>query len=88
MNSSPVGTGEDVRRTGEGHGAKQIHGRLVAPKSDEDRRPDEGKFATALARKAGCITTHDDRLIKNANGHIETGPRPDLPSQPELLLVV
>jgi hypothetical protein len=30
------------------------------------------------------ITTHDDGLIKNANGHIEAGPMPDLPSQPEL----
>jgi hypothetical protein len=31
------------------------------------------------------ITTHDDGLIKNANGHIEAGPMPDLPSQPEHL---
>jgi predicted nucleic acid-binding protein len=44
-------------------------------------------IATALARKAVRITTHDDGLIKNANGHIEAGPMPDLPSQPELGLV-
>jgi hypothetical protein len=47
-------------------------------------QPDEGKYATALAGKAVRITTHDDGLIKNANGHIEAGPMPDLPSQPEL----
>lgn len=41
-------------------------------------------IATALARKAVRITTHDDGLIKNANGHIEAGPMPDLPTQPEL----
>jgi hypothetical protein len=34
-------------------------------------KPDEGKFTTAPARKAGRIITHDDELIKNANGHIE-----------------
>jgi hypothetical protein len=40
--------------------------------------------APTPARKAVRITTHDDGLIKNANGHSEAGPRPDLPSQPEL----
>jgi hypothetical protein len=30
------------------------------------------------------VITHDDGLIKNANGHIAAGPMPDLPSQPEL----
>ena len=40
-------------------------------------------IGTALARKAARITTHDDGLIKNAGGHIEAGPMPDLPSQPE-----
>lgn len=81
-----MGTGEDVRRTGEGREAKQIHGCLIAPKSDEGGRPDEGKsnIATALAGKAGRITSHDDGLTKNASGHIEAGPMPDLPTQPEL----
>lgn len=41
-------------------------------------------IATALARKAVRITTHDDGLIKNSNSHIDAGPMPDLPSQPEL----
>jgi hypothetical protein len=41
-------------------------------------------FCWTLAGKAGRITTHDDRLIKNANGYIEAGPMPDLPTQPEL----
>ena len=41
-------------------------------------------IGTALARKAARITTHDDGLIKNANGHIDAGPMPDLPTQPEL----
>jgi len=41
-------------------------------------------FCWTLARKAVRITTHDG-LIKNANGHIEAGPRPDLPAQPEHL---
>lgn len=43
-------------------------------------------IATALARKAGRITTHDDGLVKSATGHIEAGPMPDLPAQPELRL--
>jgi hypothetical protein len=34
INSSPVGTGEDVRKTGEGR-EKKNPVRLVAPKSDE-----------------------------------------------------
>ncbi len=41
-------------------------------------------IATALTRKAGRITTHDDGLVKSATGHIEAGPMPDLPAQPEL----
>lgn len=43
-------------------------------------------IGTALARKAVRITTHDDGLIKNANGHIEADYMPDLPTQPELSL--
>ena len=43
-------------------------------------------IATALARKAVRITTHDDGLIKSASGHIEAGPMPGLPTQPELSL--
>ena len=41
-------------------------------------------IGTALARKAARITTHDEGLIKNATGHIDAGPMPDLPTQPEL----
>jgi predicted nucleic acid-binding protein len=41
-------------------------------------------IGTALARKAARITTHDEGLIKNAWGHLEAGPMPDLPTQPEL----
>ena len=41
-------------------------------------------IGTALARRAVRITTHDDGLIKNSTGHIEAGPMPNLPSQPEL----
>ena len=40
--------------------------------------------ATALARKAVRITSHDEWLVKSAQGHIEAGPMPDLPTQPEL----
>jgi hypothetical protein len=51
-------------------------------------KPDEGKssIASALARKAMRITTHDDGLIKNTNGHIEAGTMPDWPALPELWL--
>jgi len=41
-------------------------------------------FCWTLAGKAGRSTTHDDGLIKNANGHIEAGPMPDWPALPEL----
>ena len=43
-------------------------------------------IGTALARRADRITTHDEGLVKNAKGHIDAGPMPDLPTQPELRL--
>jgi hypothetical protein len=63
-------------------GEKVVAGRMRCPRFAI--KPDEGKFTTALTGKAGRSTTHDNGLIKNANGHIEAGPMPDLPSQPEL----
>ncbi|MGB8370992.1 MAG: hypothetical protein ACLPYZ_10895 [Limisphaerales bacterium] len=41
-------------------------------------------LAPTPARKAVRITTRDDGLIKNANGHSEAGPMPDWPALPEL----
>jgi hypothetical protein len=39
---------------------------------------------SALAGKAVRITTHDDGLIKNANGHTEAEPMPDWPTVLEM----